>query len=420
MKILNIIVAHPQMQHSMKTANALKKAHYLKYYETINYFYLAREKQILSYFSHIPSADRFIKRCIDSGLDDNEVQTHLSFFGILLEIVARIDKKGLVYYKLYNLLSKEFGKCVARDAIKYSADAVIMYDYTAVSCFEFLKAKTDNIVKILDMSSIPTIIIDKIISEEEKKGFKEQFKLKRKRYSHKYCKIYNKEILLADYFISPSKSVTDALLELHVSSDKIFQVPFGVDLHSFNTKNRITNNIDNVVKFLYVGRMEAAKGLFYLLEAFESISDRSKEFRLILVGDSCGNQDLFLNVPYIDYRGIVSKEQMIDIYHECDVFVFPSLWEGCSLSLMEALASGLPAIATERSGVLQFIKDGESGFCIPGSSSSALKEKILWFLDNKDNIAAMGQLASKGMNSYSWDNYNNEIAKIIDAVFCNI
>lgn len=410
MKHPQCIVAHPQMQHSMKTAMALKNAGNLLCYETMS-FYDPNKKSVFNFLRKIPSVSRFMRRCADSGLKSEEVKLHCQVLGLLLEIIARIDRGGHVYYRFYRFVANLFGRKVAKDVIRQNADAVIMYDYTAVSCFSYLAKNAPDKVKILDMSSIPTKIIDSIIAQEEEKGFRALFVRKRKRYSRAFCNYYHREIELADYFLSPSRSVTDGLIELGISADKIFQITFGVDLESFTATNKTPVNEDETVKFLFVGRMEAAKGIVYLLEAFKKLSKIRTDFQLVLVGDACGNEKLFSKLEYVHYEGVVSKSKMIQLYNSCHVFVFPSLWEGCSLSLMEALASGLPAVATYRSGILQFAEDGKESFCIPGGDSDALTQKLDWFLSHKDHIYDMGQRASANMQEYSWENYYKNIAE---------
>lgn len=398
------IVAHPQMQHSMKVAFALKEEGILQSYQTMLYYGKnAYVNRIYCALSKNGSVLRFINRCKDSGLDASDVITHTILGGLILELLARLDKTGKIYYSYYVWITGIFAKKVARNAIKENARLVIMYDYTAKKCFEYLKKRQPSIVKVLDMSSLPSMTIDQIISNEEKAGYGALFTLKRRRYSKKRCAYYSNEIELADYFLTPSRSVTDALLLLGVDKERIIQVPFGVDLQSFTNKDKVYCQ-NSKVHFLFVGRMEAAKGICYLIDAFDRLAKKRTDFILDLVGAACGNEE-YIKKEYVNYHGVVAKQEMIKIYKNADVFVFPSLWEGCSLSLMEAMASGLPVIATGRSGVKEFLHDNDGGFCIGESNSEQIYHYANWYLDHAEQIPMMGKNAADSIQKYSWENY---------------
>ncbi len=409
---IKCLVAHPQMQHSMRLAKALKDSDMLHQYCTMSFY---REKGLWSIiynlFKKIPGVYRFISRCKKSGLEDADITTYGEFRCLVLETVARLDKNGIFYYNFYKLISDWFGKKVAKKAIKDNVDVVVMYDYTAVKCFSYLKSHAPAIKRVLDMSSLPTKVIDDIISMEESKGYSSLFKLKRKRYSKKRCDYFAHEIELANSFIAPSQSVIDALLEVGVKKEEIYSIPFGVDLTSFTPNNKKNYTEKSIIHFLFVGRMEAAKGIHYLMDAFTQLYKERQDFTLELVGAACGNESLFRDLKFVNYHGIVAKEKMIEIYSDSDVFVFPSLWEGCSLSLMEALASGLPVIATKRSGVCEFVSDGEQGFVINGSNSAEIISYATWFLENKNAIKTMGKSAATCINGYSWEAYFNKVGE---------
>ena len=84
---------------------------------------------------------------------DQDVLQFYEFFGLLQLLLLRLDKKKIIYNWLSRYLSDEFGKKVANYAIKQNVDAVIMYDTNASTCFQILKAKAHNIIRIIDVSA---------------------------------------------------------------------------------------------------------------------------------------------------------------------------------------------------------------------------------------------------------------------------
>ena len=69
------------------------------------------------------------------------------------------------------------------------------------------------------------------------------------------------------------------------------------------------------------------------------------------------------------------------------------------------MACGLPIICTYNSGVADLVTDGENGFVIPCGDLEALKEKMQWFIDNRQCIQTMGKKAKQVASGYGWDNY---------------
>jgi hypothetical protein len=79
-----------------------------------------------------------------------------------------------------------------------------MYDYSATECFRYLEKNAPDIIRILDMASIPAGSINEIILQEEKDGYGQLYLKKRMRYSRKYCEYFGEEIRLADFYLCAS------------------------------------------------------------------------------------------------------------------------------------------------------------------------------------------------------------------------
>jgi glycosyltransferase involved in cell wall biosynthesis len=144
----------------------------------------------------------------------------------------------------------------------------------------------------------------------------------------------------------------------------------------------------------YVGRIEAAKGLHYLIEAWKRLALRDAE--LVLAGRvlpemaGLATEDLPAGIKLV---GILSAQEIVKLHQESDLFVFPSMNEGLSLALLEAMSAGLPAIACNDTGAEDCVRTGQNGLLVPGRDVDALAGAILWCYDHPDELRVMGAAA---------------------------
>jgi len=104
---------------------------------------------------------------------------------------------------------------------------------------------------------------------------------------------------------------------------------------------------------------------------------------------------------------------------DADVFVLPSLAEGCSLVVPEALACGLPVIVTPHTGTLEFVDDGREGFIVPICNAEAIADRLNQLHRDRELLADMSRRAHATAARKSWDNYRAEWAQAMRAISCN-
>ena len=177
----------------------------------------------------------------------------------------------------------------------------------------------------------------------------------------------------------------------------------GVDAVSFHPPENTRN--DGVVRLICVGRLIERKGQHHLIKAFSMLENKKTELILVGTGDyeeklkalaaECGVQDR------VDFRGTVDLIDMPLVYREADIFVLPSMSEGMSLGLLEAMASGLPVIVTNAGGTDELVD--ENGLIVPWSDVPALHDAIAQLVDDKDARAKMSQRSRQTAERFSWD-----------------
>lgn len=139
-------------------------------------------------------------------------------------------------------------------------------------------------------------------------------------------------------------------------------------------------------KLLYVGRLAVEKGIPVLFESLRMLRMEGCEFVLTLVGDGPDRQrlsEMACRMGIADrvvFAGFASQEGVRDYLRQSDIFILPSFAEGVPVSLMEAMACGVPVIATYVGGVVELVQDGETGQVVYPGDPISLKNAIVRYL----------------------------------------
>ena len=401
----SVVVAHPNQQHSMKLATALKKKGLLhSYVTTVFYSKNSVYGKILKVLGKKFSAKMDRKR---NPYLESKAKVFCPMLGYLYYFLMRVNY-GLSC-KVYVYLAKKFGKKVAKYVKKNNCKAVIMYDYTALPCFEILEKEAPEVTRILDVSSIPAASIYEIVSAEKEKGYGKYFNSSIQRYKKKYCDYFLKEMELAQYFLSPSAFVDSHIVKNGGDPDKIYRSEYGTNLSDFTYDLRSAQEED-VINFVFTGRVEGAKGIFYLLEACDKIYSKRQDFTLNLVGPNNIGDELLKPRKYLKWHGWLEKARLVELYKSMHIFVLPSLWEGMSQSTLEAVASGMGVISSERTGISDAVLETGSVIVVPAANSEQLIEAMEKILENKSEIQRLSENCSLVNKDMSWDNYYKTVA----------
>jgi glycosyltransferase involved in cell wall biosynthesis len=150
----------------------------------------------------------------------------------------------------------------------------------------------------------------------------------------------------------------------------------------------------HLFRVCYVGRVELAKGVGYLLQAWKRLGLLRAE--LLLVGEIQPEMNSLLrscSAANLRLAGVLAQEELAECYRESSVFAFPSVNEGFGLVLLEAMASGLPVVGTEKSGAQDCVTEGQDGFVVPARNVEAIADTILWCYQHQNETAALGKTA---------------------------
>ena len=188
----------------------------------------------------------------------------------------------------------------------------------------------------------------------------------------------------------------------------------GIDASFFNDDDRALRARP---RLLFVGRLAPEKNVPLLLKALARTSGR---FDTTLVGDGPLEQELRhqsedLRLENVHFYGRADDDELRSLYRAADIAVQPSKSEGgLSLALLEALAMGLPVVATELVTNREVVVHGENGFLVAPDDPAELAAALLEIVEDADRYERMSRAARKLAGQYRWDVMRDDFERIYD------
>jgi D-inositol-3-phosphate glycosyltransferase len=220
----------------------------------------------------------------------------------------------------------------------------------------------------------------------------------------------------ADRVICATQQEATSLRQLYdAREDQIAVIPLGVDLERFRPvakrDARAALGLQEERIILFVGRIEPLKGLDILINA-AAPRERRRMQRLAVGGDKPPNPGRggSLSSPAtaashrVAFVGAVDHDSLPLYYTAADVCVVPSHYESFGLVAVEAMASGVPVVASRVGGLAGTVKDGETGYLIPWLCPEPFAERIELLLENEPLRHNLGAAAREAMTRYRWEN----------------
>jgi 1,2-diacylglycerol 3-alpha-glucosyltransferase len=220
---------------------------------------------------------------------------------------------------------------------------------------------------------------------------------------------------LCDRVIAPSHGMKEVLARLGVDCP-IYVVPNGVDLKPFRRPEQTMDRSefgfsqDDIV-LVFVGRLGVEKNLAFLLRAFLGVTQAFSNVKLLLVGTGPEKENLQYQAKLADptgslvhFTGFVPYEKMPGYLAASDAFVTASVTEVHPLSVIEAMAAGLPVLGISSPGVGDTIHDGVTGFLAPDNDIATFTAKMIRLVTCHEERQRMGQQALAEVDQYDIEN----------------
>lgn len=138
----------------------------------------------------------------------------------------------------------------------------------------------------------------------------------------------------------------------------------------------------STIRLLTVSRLHWSKGLEYVIMALKKLAEKGITFHFTVIGDGKEKERYVLAaenagvLPYITFAGSKSPDQILEYYHQTDIYLQYSVQEGFCNALLEAQAAGLPCISSNAGGLMENIVDRETGWVVPAFEPELLADKI--------------------------------------------
>jgi D-inositol-3-phosphate glycosyltransferase len=226
---------------------------------------------------------------------------------------------------------------------------------------------------------------------------------------------------------------------MQADTSRVDIIPPGVDLHAFHpipmaeAKARIgVPPGDTMV--LFVGRIEPLKGVETLLRAMKLLRDRNampSNLCLSIIGGDASDNGARENAEMerlralrmelgigdvVAFLGKQDQDSLADYYAAAQAVIMPSYYESFGMVALEAMACGVPVIASEVGGLAFLVRDGETGFHVPDRDPEALCDKLQLLIGNSPLRSKLGANAAEYAKGYAWPLIAQRIVKVYKSV----
>ncbi len=227
----------------------------------------------------------------------------------------------------------------------------------------------------------------------------------------------------SDALMCDCQAVKERAQALGMPSERIVVFPWGVDLSHFNpqgsaeTRQNLGWGPDFVL--LSARMWEPIYGVDLLIKAFIKAAQQLPKLRLIMLGD--GSQrtlihDLLAEAGLegrVHFAGMIASASLPDYYRSADLYISASHSDGSSVSLLEAMACGLPSVVSNIPGNMEWVKHGETGWFFADGAIEGLTQGINTAVQHKDDLKSMGQMARDVVEVRA--DWNKNYPKMIEA-----
>lgn len=205
-----------------------------------------------------------------------------------------------------------------------------------------------------------------------------------------------------------------------ISGSSIYSISNGIQPEWLKIESKFIEG-----RILFVGRILPIKGIENLIRSICMIKKEKKEINLHIVGP-------YLDLEYFEklkklvnelniedsvyFMGPLFGNGLFQEYSESQIFVLPSHDESNPFVLIEAMASGIPVVATDVGGIPYLIKEGENGFLVKDNDVENLSKKIIYLIDQKDAWNEISMRNRAKAKSYLWSNIADQTTRVYEKV----
>jgi glycosyltransferase involved in cell wall biosynthesis len=344
------------------------------------------------------------KNCLPvvCAFKDGPVRHDIEQLGIDVEVID-LPRRGVVALPLFVIDMARICLALAELIRKYDIDIVQTHLSGSINFLTLILPYITNLRAVLwtfhSVNFLPS----------ESKVSRFHWLVKPKRYVHRL--MYRVSSQRVCGFIAVSNQVRESMIKkIGPVQDKITVICNGVDVARYQhpvDRDRVRQQLgfnSEARLLITVGTLKREKGHRYLLEAATEIVRRHPDVYFLFVGDGKLRSELQTQTDAYGLSGkarfLGTRQDVDQLLAASDIFVLPSLWEGMSMALLEAMAAAKPIVATAVSGTRQVVIHDETGLLVPPGDTSALTQAVVTLLSEPARARAMGEAARRRVKTH--------------------
>ncbi|MGH6616003.1 glycosyltransferase family 4 protein [Sphingomonas sp.] len=304
-------------------------------------------------------------------------------------------------HRLAHSMYAQFDHIVARALPKIAPRAVIAYENGALKTLQ--AAKRLGLPTILDAASVHH-------SMQAEGGLNDIGTAFRNRVNARK----DAEIALADHILCCSTLAANSYIAAGVPADRVHAVQLGFEPGSFGPGSDRTAH-EGPLRLAFVGRFTGVKGADLFATALDNLAGQAIPYDCrIAAARADGVPDLVARLgTRATLLGKVPHDELAALYRWADLLVMPSRFDSFGLVVPEALACGLPVLASDHVGASDFIVPGENGDIIPFNDADALTQALAKHAANPAGVRAMRPAALASAQGAEWAHYRTRVAQVV-------
>lgn len=203
--------------------------------------------------------------------------------------------------------------------------------------------------------------------------------------------------------VGDCKTIRNLAIGYGMPAERIVTFPWGIDLEKYSPKGDSyqASKYQGLFTLLSTRGWEPIYGTKMVAEAFIKAASTRPDIRLVMLGS--GSQEAEIKqlfqqagvINRVSTPGVINQNDLPRYYHEADLYVSASHSDGSSISLLEAMASGIPVLVSDIPGNAEWVASGDTGWLFPDRDVDALAKKILRAADLRNDLTQMGVKARK-------------------------
>jgi hypothetical protein len=372
------------------------------YYATFN----ARAHRVLTWLTGFPGqpgkyvANELSRR--DLGQLEEFAVEHAAREDVALALTLRLTGHSKLAKKLNWRRDERFDRLVARDI---SPSATTFLGQAGASRRSLAQARLQGMTTVLNWNIQHWAFATHEFETETRMNpqWADEGVFSFARFRPELVRAWTEELKLAQFILSPSSSVTASFVNQGYTAESIWTIPYGVNLRRFRWMTRAHSD-DRPLHVLFVGQLSQRKGISYIFDA----ARRLPNYRFTCVGWRVGK---FPEPPPANVSVHFSVPDLRPFLQAADVFLFPSLVDGFGLVVLEAMATGLPAVCSVNAGASDLVDEGVDGWVVNPRDLDGIVARLERVGDDSRLLQRMGQAARAKAEAYPWERWQRSVVE---------